>query len=1096
VLRRRLRDAGAGGGAASMGERMADAPGAARTADTITGVPDDAGVIGPEGGDLAALDTRAVQRALSAAGFDPGPVDGEYGPTTQFAVARYRYVHGVDRGTAPTPVALLDLRLQLSPTVSSLLDRGDEHVPPREVVVDVLLRHADYAGGRGNAMSWDPDAPELRRSRLQWLRALRSLYDPSATPVLHGRLVVIGLALIDPAVRDALERAGVYDAVVAELREPLTALLGPRGRRLLRRADRLEVGRLSPNARRVLASAQGLRRTRSGDLRLSDLLICLEGGSSYARSAYAVLGPDSLRGALPALEADLSARWAPVPLTEWPPMSSSLRAAVDVAYQIADAVGSEQVRARYLLYGALAQQDDPVVAELARRGLRVDALAGWDEPSVVGPAPLTASRPATTSDTVPPLGHVREADRLGTAADVEMLVAVLLDERTPLPLAVGLFGDWGSGKSFFMALMQERMAELAKQAKDGAPQAAAYCSEIRQIRFNAWHYVDADLWSSLAATLFDELARPTPEEQAEHADKHVAELARARGERDAAHLHRERLEAEVSALEAAVEKPAAAVRSSLSAAIRAVREDGALRSRLSQEAARKSGQEGASTDADVAAQRLADALATLDDAGARAAALWRLTGEEMRGPRRRIPLVALAVATVAVLAGGILLEWSTAAKVLTAAATLMSSVALPALVGATRILTLARDGHDVREAPLLAKRHELALAQAREEKAAHEVTALETGLRARGDEGRRLQEFVRDRAASTDYRSRLGVIATVRRDLEELVGLLPGPGVHGAAVVPTAAEDPAARLPRVQRIVLYVDDLDRCPPKHVVEVLQAVHLLLAFRLFVVVVGVDSRWLERSLREHYQDLLSDPDDYLEKIFQIPFALRRMTGDQYRDLVDALAGAPPAPSPPAVAVPPEDAGSRDIPVADVPSTGEGAAPAPQQAGRSDGGAPSAATSPSTAPPVPPPAPPPPPEALVLTDDERDLLGALGPLVATPRSARRLVNIYRMLRVSVPAEESTAFAPDGGREFEAAMLLLAVVIGRPAVAAEVLGDVLRAGDDDPVWPVLTRSWQLAALDGVRARLTVQTVGPYRRWAPRVARFSFKLAGQQGRA
>ena len=44
----------------------------------------------------------------------------------------------------------------------------------------------------------------------------------------------------------------------------------------------------------------------------------------------------------------------------------------------------------------------------------------------------------------------------------------------------------------------------------------------------------------------------------------------------------------------------------------------------------------------------------------------------------------------------------------------------------------------------------------------------------------------------------------------------------------------------IERIVLYIDDLDRCPPERVVEVLQAVHLLLAFELFVVVVAVDAR----------------------------------------------------------------------------------------------------------------------------------------------------------------------------------------------------------------------------------------------------------------
>src|SRR5262249_60778218 len=103
---------------------------------------------------------------------------------------------------------------------------------------------------------------------------------------------------------------------------------------------------------------------------------------------------------------------------------------------------------------------------------------------------------------------------------------------------------------------------------------------------------------------------------------------------------------------------------------------------------------------------------------------------------------------------------------------------------------------------------------------------------------------------------------------------------------------PDQNLPRIDRIVLYIDDLDRCPEKTVVEVLQAVHLLLAFPLFIVVIGVDSRWLLRSLRHHYAALRgleegadlqafdgatqfsSTPQNYLEKLIQVPFNLLRM------------------------------------------------------------------------------------------------------------------------------------------------------------------------------------------------------------------------------
>jgi hypothetical protein len=37
-----------------------------------------------------------------------------------------------------------------------------------------------------------------------------------------------------------------------------------------------------------------------------------------------------------------------------------------------------------------------------------------------------------------------------------------------------------------------------------------------------------------------------------------------------------------------------------------------------------------------------------------------------------------------------------------------------------------------------------------------------------------------------------------------------------------------------------------------VKVLEAIHLLLAFELFVVVVGVDPRWLNNALSEKYKN----------------------------------------------------------------------------------------------------------------------------------------------------------------------------------------------------------------------------------------------------
>ena len=121
-----------------------------------------------------------------------------------------------------------------------------------------------------------------------------------------------------------------------------------------------------------------------------------------------------------------------------------------------------------------------------------------------------------SADTVPEV-DIALSDRLNLGREVEMLASVMLASDTPLPLAIGLFGDWGSGKSFFMRMLDERMAQLAAlQPEVVPPEEPIYCRHIRQVHFNAWHYVDGNLWASLAATIFEGLvdeADPTVQEQ-------------------------------------------------------------------------------------------------------------------------------------------------------------------------------------------------------------------------------------------------------------------------------------------------------------------------------------------------------------------------------------------------------------------------------------------------------------------------------------------------------------------------------------------------------------------------------------------------------
>ena len=204
--------------------------------------------------------------------------------------------------------------------------------------------------------------------------------------------------------------------------------------------------------------------------------------------------------------------------------------------------------------------------------------------------------------------------------------------------------------------------------------------------------------------------------------------------------------------------------------------------------------------------------------------------------------------------------------------------------------------------------------------------------------GRRqtLQYPFQESADLSAVRAKLGFLATVRRCFEHLEYVLrlaktppeaSGTGSAPAAARPattsapstTATGEAEAEVPRIDRIVLYIDDLDRCSETKVVQVLEAVHLLLAFEFFVVIVAVDPRWLRLALASHYEKQLAsinddEPDplrptvsDYVEKIFQIPFLVRPLSENNftgYGSYLDRLfAGqieggelAPAAPPPP--------------------------------------------------------------------------------------------------------------------------------------------------------------------------------------------------------
>lgn len=95
------------------------------------------------------------------------------------------------------------------------------------------------------------------------------------------------------------------------------------------------------------------------------------------------------------------------------------------------------------------------------------------------------------------------------------------------------------------------------------------------------------------------------------------------------------------------------------------------------------------------------------------------------------------------------------------------------------------------------------------------------------------------------------------------------------------------------RLVVFVDDLDRCLPEKAVQVLEAIKLFLEVEGTVFVLGVAQEVVQRGIEVWYQiDAPKDGDEspfsgkkYLEKIIQLPFRLPALEPEQFVKFIEA-------------------------------------------------------------------------------------------------------------------------------------------------------------------------------------------------------------------
>jgi hypothetical protein len=513
-----------------------------------------------------------------------------------------------------------------------------------------------------------------------------------------------------------------------------------------------------------------------------------------------------------------------------------------------------------------------------------------------------------------------ETDQLNITPDVDALAALIAYEKLNPPLSIGLFGHWGSGKSFFMKLLSKKISEYEEAAvKASTPN--GFCKEIVQIEFNAWHYSDANLWANFMVTIFEKLnEKIVPKKRDEKAllleqfQLAGAEVARQNAQLKQITNEIESLNIQLGNLKEENNKKASELAGLRPADIWNVL-DPEQRKQIEDNLAGIAKELGLDK-AQLAAKSLKEFLTEIRKIRGRIQYLFNLY---INSNFQQI-LIWTLIFTLPLLFIMYLrfgnppdnlsnLVTGTKGYLITIASLFFSFVAwgTPKLRRLNQHIDKIEEARTKVDAIIEQKRRELAgneikiqleLDQLKSEqqrielqKTDAEKRKLELELAIDNYNPRKqLIDFISNRGGSNDYNQHLGIISLIRNDLQKLSDLLS----QNLSYVPDNKEqEKFAALPGIQRIVLYIDDLDRCPPDRVKQVLEAIHLLLSFKLFVVVVGVDARWVKYALVNESSKLLRNEEtderatafDYLEKIFQIPFTLKPLNSESRKKLLSS-------------------------------------------------------------------------------------------------------------------------------------------------------------------------------------------------------------------
>ncbi len=534
-------------------------------------------------------------------------------------------------------------------------------------------------------------------------------------------------------------------------------------------------------------------------------------------------------------------------------------------------------------------------------------------------------------------------DYLDISKDINAFAKVMTAKNFTPPLAVALFGKWGSGKSFFMRKLKDRINELT-----GIKSHKFYCSGVAQIHFNAWSYMDANLWASIVTRIFEGLNEYIKENTSSDKQKQKVEeqlskqlnvakeqITLLETQKEVVTQNLQKLESKKNSLNSKIDRQIENIKNhTLWNVLEAVEEQFHAKDRIT-----KALNENGSFKHTVEELKHIVPEGYWDNPSSaykQAKSVYTFLKEFFKKEKVGANifwtvLIIVIIATVPTIIWGIV--YSTSKMNFALPQGLLSVMVL----GAAAFKRMANTYEKIQpvvasfwqvkmsyekqigEATAKFEQEEKALKMEIEknrtelfsvEKQIQETKIIKAELdfkltQALSTEA--LYSFIERRSNSEEYKKHLGIISLIRKDFEILNDLFTDHTSEYTKVKDAEEFKKYFKKP-LERIVLYIDDLDRCPEDTVVQVLEAVNLLMAFPLFIVVVGVDPRWVKNALvKRHYLQFAGkindydgsdieriEPSNYLEKIFQIPFCLKDAGDDSVKNMIRKLAEADIAPT----------------------------------------------------------------------------------------------------------------------------------------------------------------------------------------------------------